>query len=97
MANDWGGISVISNPHAGDVFADEALAFELANGTVRITFAAARMTEGAPPSETALVVLGRLVMGTESAQRFAVGLFNFLKERGVAIDETPPSGPARPN
>ena len=97
MAKEWGGIAVVPNPHAGDVFADEALAFELANGTVRITFAAARMTDGAPPSETALVVLGRLVMGTESAQRFAVGLFNFLNERGVTLDAVEPSSPPKAN
>lgn len=86
MANDFGGVKVVPNPHAPDVLADEALGFEIVNDTVRITFAVAKMLEGAPPSEVGLVTLGRLVMGKDGAQRLAVGLFNFLTERGVTLD-----------
>ena len=83
MATEYGGLPVIANPLAPDVLADEALGFELVNGTVRITFASAKMAEGAPPSPVQWVVLGRLVMGPDSAHRLAVGLFDYLKTQGI--------------
>lgn len=83
MAKEHAGLPVVANPFAPDVLADEALGFESANGTVRITFASAKMIEGAPPSDVQWVVIGRLVMGPEAAHRLAVGLFDYLKQRGL--------------
>lgn len=83
MANEAGGLPVVGNPFSADVLADEALAYEVINGTIRITFASVKMTEPAPPSPVQLVVVGRLVMGIEGAQRLSIGLFDFLKNQGL--------------
>lgn len=83
MANEFSGVPVVANPFASDVLADEALGFEIVNGSVRITFASAKMIEGAPPSPMQLVVIGRLVMGIEPTQRLAIGLFDYLKNQGL--------------
>jgi hypothetical protein len=90
MAKDFGGVPVITNPLAGDVLADEALGFEFVNGTIRITLASARMADGSPPSDMQLVVIGRLVMGFQPAQRLAMGLFDYLKK--IEADAAGPSG-----
>jgi hypothetical protein len=83
MTNEFAGAPVLANAFSPDVLADEALGFEMINGTVRITLASAKMTDGAPPSDVQLVVIGRLVMGPESAHRLAVGLFDYLKKHGI--------------
>ena len=80
MAQGPGGFEVLENPMAEEIFADEALAFSLVNGVLRITLSSFRPTETG--SAAAHVVIGRLVMPTVGAQGLCVGLFNFLKEMG---------------
>jgi hypothetical protein len=50
MANESGGVPGVFNEYLPDVFADEAIGFELVNGTVRISFGVVKMVEPAPPS-----------------------------------------------
>ena len=52
-------------------------------GSVRITFASVKMAEPVPPSPVQLVVVGRLIMGPQGAQRLAIGLFDYLKKQGI--------------
>ena len=82
MAHEAGGLPCVSNEYLPDVFADEALGFELVNGTVRVTFGVVKMAEPAPPAPVQMVVMGRLVIGVEGAQRLAIGLYDYLKNAG---------------
>jgi hypothetical protein len=82
MANKLGGIQAVANPFEHDVFADEAVAFNHINGTIRINFAVVKAQEAAPPSANQFVGVGRLVMPLGGAQRLCLGLYNYLKKVG---------------
>jgi hypothetical protein len=77
-------VSFIDNPMAPDVFADESVGFFVHNGVVRITFASARVNHSSTPGPVNRVVIGRLVLPVAAAQGLAIGLFDFLKSRGLA-------------
>jgi hypothetical protein len=66
-----------------DVFADEAVGFEVINGTIRITLAVAKMTDPVPPSPYCIGIIGRLILPIQSAQKLALSLNHFLTERGL--------------
>jgi hypothetical protein len=96
MANKAGGLNVVSNPFVADIFADEAIAFDLVNDTVRITLATMKMAEPAAPSPMQFVANGRVIMTVPGAQRLALALFDYLKKQGLdpaqvvgGGDETP--------
>lgn len=88
MADETPQPKVLDNPHSPDVFADDALSFSVLDGTVRITFSAFKFTQP-PPGEGCNVVVGRLVMPQAGAERLALGLFDFLKSRGLTKMATP--------
>ena len=88
MAKEYGGLPIVAHPHLPDVFADEALGFEISGGVVRITLASRRMADGAPPSDVRWEVIGRLLMPARGAQGLAVGLFNYLKSIGLDVPST---------
>lgn len=92
MAKEFAGVPIVANSFAPDVLADEALGFELINGTIRITFAVVKMSDGAPPSDVELQVIGRLVMGIGPAQRLAEGLFDYMKQRNLTVDDAAAGG-----
>jgi len=94
MADKWGDVPAVANHFSGDVFADEAVGFENLNGTIRITFAVAKMIDPIPPSGLQMVNIGRLVIGPNGAQNLAVGLFNFLKDQGFDMNSITGSGKA---
>lgn len=73
----------IVDPGAGDIFADEALDFDIINNTLRIRFGVARPNAPAMPAQQQLVHVGRLIMPLESAQRLCIGLYDFLKNAGA--------------
>lgn len=78
---------------AGDVFADEAMDFDIVNGTLRIRFAVARPDAPTLPAKHRLVHIGRLVMPLESAQRMAGALHSFLTGAGFEpISASAPPG-----
>lgn len=66
-----------------DVFADEAILFDLLNDTVRITFAIARPETQFAGAERSLVAIGRLVLPIGSAQRLSAGLHDYLSKQGL--------------
>jgi hypothetical protein len=82
-------ISYVDNPGAPDVFADEASGFFVRNGVISITFAAARIDHSTAPGPINRVVIGRLVMPVSGAQNLAVGLYDFLAQRGLTPKITP--------
>jgi hypothetical protein len=91
-------VSFIDNPMAPDVLADEAVGFFVHSGIVRITFTSARVNHATSPGPINRVVIGRLAMSIEGAQSLAVGLFDFLKSRGIAPALANQSGePLKPN
>lgn len=96
MAKQLGGVKIVSNPQAPDLFADDAVSIEEVNGTVRITLAVAKLDDGTAPSPMSLVVIGRLVMGEQSAQRLTASLLNHFNGRGVRISPVD-SEDIRPN
>lgn len=75
MANDVACVGDFSTP---DFFADEAILFDLVNGTVRVTFAVARNETPVVGSNAALVAIGRLVMTVPGAQRLSLALHDYL-------------------
>ncbi|SOB86669.1 hypothetical protein SAMN06297144_1777 [Sphingomonas guangdongensis] len=83
MADKAGGMNVVSNPFVADIFADEAIAFDVVNGTVRITLATMKMAEAAAPSPMHFVANGRVIMTVPGAQRLALALFDYLKKQGL--------------
>ncbi len=83
MAHKAGNIPVVAHPHLPDIFADEALSFDLVNGTVRISLASLKMAEPTAPSPMHYVTVGRLVMTVPGAQRLAIALFDYLKKQGI--------------
>jgi hypothetical protein len=85
-------LSLVDNPHAPDVYADEVVGFFINNGVVKITLSSARVNHGVNPGPVNRVVIGRLVMPIQAAQALAAGLFDFLKSRGAD-----PSGGRMPN
>lgn len=97
MGNDAGGIPAIGNPFAPDVLVDDALGFELLNGTVRITFGTVKMIDPVPPSDVQMVVAGRLVIGVPGAQRLAIALFDYLKKQGLDPADIMGGSDAAPN
>lgn len=92
-------VSYMDNPLAPDVYADEAAGFFIHSGNVKITFTSARVNHVSAPGPVNRVVVGRLVMSVEAAQSLAVGLFDFLKSRGVAPPQLVGAhgGPEKPN
>jgi len=90
-------VSFMDNPLAPDVYADEAVGFFVNQGTVKITFASARVNHVSSPGPVNRVVIGRLVMSVAGAQALAVGLFDFLKSHGVLPVPLLGSEPQRPN
>jgi len=75
-------IPFIDNPAAPDVFASEVPGFFVHAGVVRITLASARVNHATNPGKISRVVIGHLVLPIPAAQSLAVGLYNFLKEKG---------------
>ena len=91
-------VNFIDNPAAPDVFADGAVGFFVHNGVVKITFVSARVNHSASPGPINRVVIGRLTLSVRAAQDLAVGLFDFLKSRGLAPALADQSGePLKPN
>jgi hypothetical protein len=72
----------IVDPGTGDIFADEALDFDIVNGTLRMRFGVAKLDGPTTPAKQQLVHIGRLIMPLASAQRLCLGLYDFLKNSG---------------
>ncbi|MFC7498651.1 hypothetical protein ACFQRC_05390 [Enterovirga sp. GCM10030262] len=66
-----------------DVFADDAITFDLVNQTIRITFATVRPESPVVGMKEALVATGRLIMPIAGAQRLSLVLHDYLMKRGL--------------
>ena len=79
----------IDNPHAPDVFADEAMGFFLTGGNVRITFVSYRVNYSASPGPVSRVVIGRLVMSLPAAEAMHRGLADFIARMKAQAQSVP--------
>lgn len=75
------GIKLIANPHAPDVFANNAASYGLVDGVLRVSFTAIKPVEIG--GESAFVHIGNLVMPVEAARRMVIDLYGFLKSRDL--------------
>jgi hypothetical protein len=82
-------VNFIDNPHAPEVFSGGATGFFFNNGNVHIAFESLRVDHSTNPGPVNRVVIARLVMPIAGAQGLAVGLFEFLKARGLAPEFSP--------
>lgn len=85
MANKADALKIIENPQRGEIFADDAVAFSLVNGVVRVTLTAVRPVPGA--EQPAHVVIGRLAMPLTGAQGLAMKLYDFLNSQGAIFEQ----------
>lgn len=90
-------IPYAENLFATEVYADESTYFAIKGGNVSITFCSAVWdNSGGPGGQLTRVVVGRLVMPIHGAQGLALGLYDFLAQRGHAPPITS-SGDAKPS
>ena len=82
MAYEAAGLPVSFGSNVPDVFSDDAVMFDIVNGTLRITFGVVGPTEPVPPSPAGMAVIGRLIMPIASAQRLCLGLYDYLEKTG---------------
>ena len=80
MANENMGLPAMFGSPIPDVFADEAVMFDMINGTIRISFAVVTPTEPGAPSTVAMASVGRLIMPVNGAQRLSLALYDYLKK-----------------
>lgn len=78
-----GGVPLIENVLAPEVFAVEASSFMAGAGFVSVTLTSFRYDNTTPPGEQKKVVIGRLVMPVVGAHGLATGLFDFLVRSGL--------------
>jgi hypothetical protein len=76
-------IQILDNPHSPDAFATDAAGFSLIGGNVGVTLVTTKVDHSASPPELTGVVIGRLVMPVDGAQRLVLGLQDFLRQRGL--------------
>jgi len=76
-------VTFIDNPHAPVVFASDASGYFLLEDVISITLEAGRVDHSRSPGPINRVVVARLAMPVAAAQRLALGLYDFLKQRGL--------------
>lgn len=76
-------INFIDNPHAPELFASETVGYFLHDGVIHITFASARVNHVTNPGPINRVVIGRVALPVSVAQALTLGLYDFLKSRGL--------------
>jgi len=94
MGNEGNGLTMQFGAPVPDVFADDAVMFDMVNGTIRITFGVMTATEPTPPSPVAMAVIGRLILPANAAQRLCLGLYDYLKKIGLDPSEIVSGGNA---
>ena len=82
--------TLIDNPHAPEVFADDVRGIAYGNGIVKLTFTSYRVNHISTPGPVAHVVIGRLVMPLSGAR----GLRDILDQHIKRMDagESAPEG-----
>jgi hypothetical protein len=82
-------VNFIDNPHAPDVFADGVAGVFNFHGNIRITFESLRVNHTTAPGPVNRVVIGRLVMPMDVAERLARGLLDFITQQRT--QQNPPA------
>ena len=77
-------VAFLDNPFAPEVYADTVTGYFVRNGVISITFESGRVNHVTSPGPINRVVIGRVVLPISGAQDLAVGLYDFLKSRGLA-------------
>ena len=76
-------VTFIDNPHSPELFAtDFSGIFLHTGGVVTVTYESARIDHVTAPGPVNRVVVGRVSLPLESAQRLCLGLYDFLKRVG---------------
>lgn len=83
MENQVAPVSFVDDPKAPEFFASDAMGYFLADGNLSITFASNRVNHVGQPGPINRVVMARVVMPVAAAQRLALSLYDFLKQRGL--------------
>jgi len=86
-------VTFLDNPHAPEVFSDEAVGVLFHNGNVHITFATPRVNHSKTPGPVNRVVNARLVMplvGIDALQKMLAG---FMERFKTQAPEFMPPGP----
>lgn len=86
MAEESKPIPLIDDPHAPDIFTTNVSGFVHLEGVISITMECAKSDYSGTSPELNRVVVGRLLMPTEAAHRLAVGLFDYLRTKGLIHD-----------
>lgn len=87
-------VTFIDNPHAPVVYSTDATGFLRSGGNVIITFETAVVDHSTSPGPVNRVVAGRVVMPIEAAQRFVLGLHDYLGNIGFNPTEAAKAGAA---
>ena len=87
-------VNFVDNPHAPDLFADDATGIAFINGAVRLTFESARVNHVTTPGPVNRVVIGRLVLPLIAAERLRDLLIDYLGR--IAQQSSPPPPPQSP-
>jgi hypothetical protein len=83
-------MSLVDNPTAPEMYADALSGYFLLNGTVRLTFECARANHVSMPGPVNRVVVGRLMMPLDAAERMARDVLAFIEQ---VRSEEPHQGP----
>jgi hypothetical protein len=75
--------TLIDNLNAPVVFSTDATGFSRLGGNIAVTFESWVADHQNPPGAPKRVVVGRLVMPNEAAQRLALGLHDYLTKVGL--------------
>jgi hypothetical protein len=87
------GPEFLDNPYAPDAFATDVSGFVLLGGNVGVTFETVKIDHATGRANR--VVVARLLMPLEGAQRFSAALANFLQQKvAPAAAPTPAHAPA---
>jgi len=79
------GVTFIDNPHAPEVFSDNASGVFFLNGNIRITFESVKIDHSTAPGPANRVVVARLIMPIDRAENMIVMLQDFIaKQKGSA-------------
>jgi hypothetical protein len=90
MADQQPPVNFLDNPRAPEIYISAATGFFNENGVIHITFESNRIDHSTTPGPCNRVVVCRLAMNAIAAQGLAVGLFDFLKQYGLAPEMAPP-------
>jgi hypothetical protein len=74
------GMPLIDDPNAPDIFVDALTGYFVLNDNVRLTFERARVNHAGPPGPLNRVVVGRMVMPLDAAERMARELLAFIEQ-----------------